>query len=72
MNHTVDMGTTTAAGYALSYHPFSQFGRGFSFPCDEHGRVALDELSQRALNNYFYARAMVGKELQWPLITCSA
>jgi hypothetical protein len=72
MNHTADMGAATAASYALCYQSLSHFGRGFSFPCDMHGHVAIDELSERALNNYLYARAMVGKELLWPRVSCCA
>lgn len=43
-------------------------GRGFVFPCDARGRVDLDGLSEQARNNYFYARAMVGRELTVPAI----
>ena len=43
-------------------------GRGFVFPCDACGRVNLDGLSEQARNNYFYARAMVGRELAAPAV----
>ena len=46
---------------------FSQ-GRGFAFPCDGQGRVDLDALSERARNNYFYARAMIGREHGFPCV----
>lgn len=37
-------------------------GRGLVFPCDARGHVDLDGLSERARNNYLFARAMVGRE----------
>lgn len=37
-------------------------GRGLAFPCDAQGQVDLDGLSERARNNYLFARAMVGRE----------
>jgi hypothetical protein len=72
MSHTAEKGTATVASYALCYQPLFERGRGFSFPCDAQGHVAIDELSERALNNYLYARAMVGKELEWPRVRCNA
>jgi hypothetical protein len=41
---------------------------GFSFPCDALGHVDLNGLSEQARLNYFYARAMVGKELDLPAV----
>ncbi|MDB5899287.1 MAG: hypothetical protein JWP22_4303 [Ramlibacter sp.] len=52
--------------FRLCFRSLFDSGRGFAFPCDKAGRVALDELSERARNNYLYARAMVGKELAVP------
>lgn len=46
------------------FHP----GRALSFPCDEQGRVELDRLGERARNNYFYARAVVGREFATPMV----
>jgi hypothetical protein len=43
-------------------------GRAYAFPCDAMGRVDLDALSERARNNYFYARAVVGRELSMPTL----
>ncbi|RYF19077.1 MAG: hypothetical protein EOO30_00605 [Comamonadaceae bacterium] len=47
-------------------------GRGFAFPCDARGNVDLDRLSEQARNNYFYARAMVGRELAVPAVESGA
>lgn len=54
--------------YQLRFQSLFDSGRGFAFPCDPQGRVDLDRLSERARNNYFYARAMVGRELAVPAV----
>ena len=57
--------------FQLCYRSLFQPGRGFAFPCDARGQVDLDGLSERSRNNYFYARAMVGKELALPAVECT-
>lgn len=52
--------------FQLRFQSLFQPGRGFAFPCDAKGQVDLDQMSERARNNYFYARAMVGRELTVP------
>lgn len=47
-------------------------GRGLCFPCDEQGRVELDALSDRARENYLYARAVVGVEFAHPKVCLAA
>ena len=54
--------------FLLCFRSLFNSGRGFAFPCDGSGRVDLDDLSERARNNYFYARAMVGRELTVPAV----
>jgi hypothetical protein len=56
------------AQYLLRYRSPSNVHPGFAFPCDAEGNVALDELSDRALKNYLYARVVTGSELGWPSI----
>jgi len=58
--------------YQLCYRSLFHAGRGFAFPCDARGQVDLDALSDRARNNYLYARAMVGKELACPAVEAGA
>jgi hypothetical protein len=41
---------------------------GLCFPCDERGNVELDALSDRARENYLYARAVVGVEYAYPMV----
>lgn len=54
--------------FQLRFQSLFQQGRGFAFPCDAKGQVDLDHMSERARNNYFYARAMVGRELMVPAV----
>ena len=54
--------------FQLCYRSLFNSGRGFAFPCDSQGNVHLDELSERARNNYLFARAMVGRELALPAV----
>jgi hypothetical protein len=54
------------ARFELRYRSLSTHRCGYAFPCDEHGRVDLDQLSDEARENYLYARAMVGRDLQHP------
>ena len=54
------------ARFELRYRSLSVHRCGYAFPCDEQGRVDLDQLSEEARENYLYARAMVGRDLQHP------
>jgi hypothetical protein len=57
-----------APQFELRFASLLHSGRGFAFPCDANGRVELDALSERALANYLYARAVVGRELDLPAV----
>jgi hypothetical protein len=57
-----------ALEFQLCFRSLFQSGRGYAFPCDGGGHVDLDALSDRARNNYFFARAMVGRELAVPAV----
>lgn len=50
------------------FHP----GRGLAFPCDASGRVDMDAMSERARNNYLFARALMGREYATPTLCESA
>ena len=65
MNHELSSSHTACT---LSFRSLFGAGRGFVFPCDQQGRVDMDTLSERARNNYFYARAMMGRELTYPSV----
>jgi len=59
---------STAAGHELRFRSLFNEGCGLAFPCDEHGVVQMDALSARALNNYLYARTVVGREFFTPAV----
>ena len=59
---------STISEFQLCFRSLFQSGRGFAFPCDANGRVDMEDLSDRARNNYLFARAMVGRELQVPAV----
>ena len=59
---------STPTQFELRFQSLFDNGRGFSFPCNPKGQVDLDRLSERARNNYFYARAVVGRELAFPAV----
>lgn len=58
-------------GFQLCFRPLSQGGTGYAFPCDARGEVDLDRLSERARNDYFFARAMMGRQLSVPAVVAS-
>lgn len=65
MHHELSSSPTACT---LSFRSLFGADRGFVFPCDPQGRVDMDTLSERARNNYFYARAMMGRELTYPRV----
>lgn len=62
------MSDSAPTQYELRFQSLFDNGRGYAFPCDCNGRVDLDRLSERARNNYLFARALVGRELALPAV----
>ena len=60
--------STAHAQFQLCFLSLFGHGRAYAFPCDPKGRVDMDQLTDRMRNNYLFARAMVGRELQVPEI----
>jgi hypothetical protein len=58
----------TALACRLTFRHMHNEGRALSFPCDSQGQVLLDQLSERARTNYFYARTTVGREFLEPVL----
>lgn len=54
--------------YQLSFRSLFDEGRGYAFPCDAAGHVNIDELSDKARNNYLYARTVIGREFFMPAV----
>lgn len=59
---------STAQRFMLRFQSLFHQGRAMVFPCDAQGRVDLDGLSERARENYFYARAVIGFEFAEPTV----
>ena len=57
-----------AAAFELRFRFLFNEGRALAFPCDARGRVDLDALSERARNNYLYARSVIGREVAMPAV----
>lgn len=67
--------STTVTGpacYELRFQFLFDEGRAYAFPCDEQGRVNIDALSEPARNNYFFARAAVGRDVAVPVVVQAA
>jgi hypothetical protein len=56
------------AACELRFQSLFDVGPSYAFPCDAAGHVDIDSLSSRARENYLYARALIGRELAYPLI----
>ncbi|MFG6461978.1 hypothetical protein ACG04Q_10375 [Roseateles sp. DXS20W] len=54
--------------YELRFESLFQAGRALAFPCDKHGGVLLDSLSEKARQNYLFARAVVGRDYASPIV----
>jgi len=54
--------------FELRFRSLFNEGRGYAFPCDAQGRVNMDALSPRTLNNYLYARSVIGREVSMPVV----
>jgi hypothetical protein len=56
------------SSHVIRFQSLSNSGKSLVFPCDAEGRVPLDQLSERARENYLYARAVVGREFAFPAV----
>ena len=76
MNHSpadIDTDTDRRNDFQLRFQPLFDAGLAYAFPCDAVGHVDMDALSERARNNYLYARTVVGSEMSCPKVrTCTA
>lgn len=58
--------------YLLRYRSLFEDGRSLAFPCDARGHIELDTLTERARNNYLFARASVGRHFDSPVLEPAA
>ena len=56
------------SSFHLRFASLHEVGHSLMFPCDAHGGIDIDKLPERARNNYFAARAMVGRDFAYPVI----
>jgi len=52
----------------LRFLPRSGEGRGLSFPCNAAGHVEIDGLSENERIDYFFARALRGREFSCAIV----
>jgi hypothetical protein len=64
----VHLRAKTPPAFVLRLDRLLGFGPALSFPCGAAGRVDLDSLAERARCNYFYARAVVGRQFGMPAV----
>ena len=57
--------TTT---HELWFQSLFDGGRGFSFPCDGHGTVDTQSLSNRLSDTYLFVRSLVGHDFAMPRV----
>ena len=62
--------SSSSSAYQLRFRSLFKEGRAYAFPCDAEGHVEIDRLSERARDNYFFARISIGRELSVPEV-CS-
>lgn len=62
------METAIRPSYEARFCSLFNGGGKLAFPCDAGGKVNLDALSDRARNNYFYARVLTGREFAAPVV----
>lgn len=55
--------------FELRFQSLFHAGKALAFPCNARGEVSLDALSERARENYLFARAVVGHEYAAPVVT---
>ena len=60
--------TAVEVHHELRFSSMARTRHDFAFPCDAQGHVFLDDLSERARANYFYARTLVGIDWLEPVV----
>jgi hypothetical protein len=58
----------TQLTHLLHFEPLSAQSAGLDIPCDPQGRVGLDALGDKLRNDYFFARALIGRLFARPTV----
>jgi len=69
MDICIETAPSAQQRYELRFQSLFNQGRSMVFPCNEQGLVDIDSLSERARENYLYARAVIGFEYATPAVT---
>lgn len=70
--HSTSFPAPSAPTHELRFTSLFDAAHGYVFPCDAGGHVDMDALNRMALQDYLFARAVVGRELFLPQVkTCS-
>ena len=64
----VQPAATALHGFHLRFRPLQSNVGDCSVPCDAHGQVDLDGLSDDLRNRYFFARTLIGFGFAKPAI----
>ena len=66
----MESSTPLCAGgrFALRFAATGPDGHDYVFPCDERGQVDLDALPERERTEYFFARALMGRDVARPVV----
>ena len=59
------------ARYELCFHDLTDKACVWRFPCDAAGRVDLDSLTERARQDYYFARMVIGRVFRSPDVKSS-
>ncbi|MDC8784322.1 hypothetical protein [Roseateles koreensis] len=71
--NTVTKQDPSTSQFELRFQSLFHTGKALAFPCNSSGIVQLDALSEKALENYLFARAVVGREYAAPHVqACGA
>ena len=60
--------TCSERTHELRFQSLHRDGHGMAFACDSAGQVNLDQLPERARNDYLFARAMMGRQFAFPVV----
>ena len=62
------MNPAAPARFELRFAAAGPGGHDFVFPCDAEGHVDLDHLPERERTEYFFARALMGRDVARPVV----
>lgn len=71
MQHTDTSAAIERCSFELRFQSLFNAGRGLAFPCNAHGDVDVQALSERAVQNYLDALTGIGREYSMPSVVPS-